>query len=190
VPKHRAALAVGGLLLAAVLVIALPAATASAGSGGAAPPSVLDPAPVPGTKAKLLPNGLAAAPAGAPVEVQRAIAAGNAINKAGYCSGGGHAQFRSPCYDCSGAVSYLLGPKGAGILDSPLPSYDFSKWGEPGKGGWITVYYNRGHTFIAVAGLRFDTSTPDDGDAGPGWGKRIRDGMVNGPFRKRYFPGL
>ncbi len=168
----------------------MPASAAFAGSGGVGSPSASDPAPVSGSRAKLMPNGLAAAPADAPPAVQRAIAAGNRIDRAGYCRGGGHATVKSPCYDCSGAVSYLLGPKGAGILESPLPSYDFSKWGEPGKGGWITVYYNRGHTFVAVAGLRFDTSTPDDGNSGPGWGKRIKDGFVNGPFRTRYFPGL
>ena len=163
--------------------------SAIAGSGGV-DPSVAPPAPVPGVKAKLLPSGLAAPPAGAPVEVQRAIQAANSIDDAGYCTGGGHGKPNSRCYDCSGAVSYALGPFGADILDSPLPSYDFTDWGEAGKGGWITVYYNRGHAFVTIAGLRFDTSVPDDGEVGPGWSKDVKAGLVNGPFKKRYYAGL
>ena len=195
-PKPRAAVAIRGLLLAAILVIALPAATASAGSGGAAPPSVLDPAPVPGAKAKVLPSGLAAAPVGAPVEVQRAIAAGNAINEAGYCTGGGHANSTSPCYDCSGAVSYILGPKGAGILDSPLPSYGFNKWGEPGKGGWITVYYNkrsrvrrgRGHSLRHLdAGRCRGRSRLGQADQGRLRQRAVQEALLPGPLRARLF---
>ena len=166
-----------------------PATALGAGSGGIGPGT--GPAPTtPGSKAKLMPNGQAAAPADAPEEVQRAIAAANEIDDRGYCLGGGHRSWKSRCYDCSGALSYVLGPRGAGLLDSPLSSGDFNKVGEPGKGGWITVYYNGGHAFVAIAGLRFDTSVPDDGQFGPGWGKRIKDGMVNGPFRKRHFAGL
>ena len=166
-----------------------PASVLGASSGGIGPGA--GPAPTtPGSKAKLMPNGQAAAPADAPEEVQRAIAAANEIDDRGYCSGGGHSRWKSRCYDCSGAVSYVLGPNGAGLLDSPLPSGDFKKVGDRGKGGWITVYYNGGHAFVAIAGLRFDTSVPDDGESGPGWGKRIKDGLVNGPFRKRHFAGL
>ncbi len=144
----------------------------------------------PGSRAKLLPSGLAAAPADAPPAVQRAIEAANEIDGASYCSGGGHQRWRSRCYDCSGAVSYVLGPKGAGLLDSALPSGDFRKWGEPGKGGWITVYYNGGHAFVTIAGLRFDTSLPDDGRSGPGWSKDVKAGLVNGPFKKRHYAGI
>lgn len=32
------------------------------------------------------------------------------------------------------------------------------RWGRNGRGRWITVYANSGHTFLLVAGLRFDTS--------------------------------
>ena len=144
----------------------------------------------PGSHAKLLPSGLAAAPADAPPAIQRAINAANEIDSASYCTGGGHGHWRSRCYDCSGAVSYVLGPKGANILDSPLPSGDFRKWGEPGKGAWITVYYNGGHAFMSIAGLRFDTSIPDDGQLGPGWSKDVKAGLVNGPFAKRHYAGL
>lgn len=170
--------------------VALPGSALAAGSGGVGPGGSTAPTVTPGSKAKLLPSGLAAAPADAPPQVQQAIAAANEIDDRGYCSGGGHGQWKSRCYDCSGAVSYVLGPRGAGILDSPLPSGDFKRWGEPGKGGWITVYYNGGHAFVAIAGLRFDTSIPDDGESGPGWSKDIKAGFANGPFKKRRYAGL
>ncbi len=160
------------------------------GPGGVGPDGTTQPAPVPGTKAKLLPNGQARAPEGAPIEVQQAIAAANSIDDTGYCSAGGHADFESRCYDCSGAVSYVLGPDGAGLLDSPLDSTGFKKWGERGKGSWITVYTNPGHAFVVIAGLRFDTSIPDDGAEGPGWSKDVKAGNVNGPFQKRHELGL
>ena len=101
--------------------------------------------------------------------------------------GGGH---KGNCYDCSGAVSYVLGPEGADILDSPLDSGSLRKWGERGRGSWITVYTNPGHAYVVIAGLRFDTSIPDDGAEGPGWSKDVKAGLVNGPFQKRHYLGL
>jgi hypothetical protein len=165
-------------------VSALGASSGGVGPGGGGTTTT------PGSKAKLLRSGQAAAPENAPEEVKAAIAAANAIDKAGYCSGGGHQRWKSRCYDCSGAVSYVLGPKGADILDSPLPSGDFKKWAEAGKGSWMTVYYNGGHAFITIAGLRWDTSIPDDGESGPGWSKDVKAGLVNGPFKKRHYAGL
>jgi hypothetical protein len=183
--RLRAAL----VLCAAATCLIVPA-TASAGSGGVGMGGPAPPPPVPGEKAKLLKSGLAAAPESAPIEVQRAVEAANRIDGASYCSGGGHGQWRSRCYDCSGAVSYVLGPKGADILKAPLPSGDFRKWGERGRGSWITVYYNAGHAYVVIAGLRFDTSVPDDGAEGPGWSKDVKRGQVNGPFKKRHYAGL
>ena len=159
------------------------------GPGGGTTPTT-QPAPVPGTKAKLLPSGQARAPEGAPLEVQQAIAAANSIDATSYCMGGGHGNFHSRCYDCSGAVSYVLGPDGAGLLDTPLDSTDFKSWGERGTGSWITVYTNPGHAYVVIAGLRFDTSVPDDGQEGPGWSKDVKAGLVNGPFQKRHYLGL
>lgn len=178
------------LLGLAAVALTLPT-SAFAGPAGGVGPSTVDPeeapAPVAGERAKLLPSGLAAAPASAPAAVKKAIAAANSIDDAGYCLGGGH---KERCYDCSGTASYVLGPKGADLLDAPLPSGDFRKWGEPGKGGWITAYYNSGHMYLVIAGLRLDTSQPDDGAEGPGWSKDVKAGLVNGPFKKRYYPGL
>ena len=168
---------------AAAAALAIPATASAASSGG------IDPgAPeVEGGKAKLMANGQARPPADAPQEVKDAIAAANRIDDAGYCMGGGH---KGNCYDCSGALSYVLGPKGADILDAPLDSSGFKRWGERGRGSWITVYTNPGHAMVVIAGLRFDTSQPDDGAEGPGWSKDVKAGMVNGPFQKRHWLGL
>jgi hypothetical protein len=62
-------------------------------------------------------------------------------------------------------VSYAL--HGGNLLDSPLDSSAFARWGDRGPGQWITVYTNPGHAFAVIAGLRFDTSGP--GESGPRW---------------------
>jgi hypothetical protein len=147
------------------------ASTASAQSGGTtAPGGGTASAPTttgkPG-KAILKPSGKAVAPANAPQAVINAIAAGNRIRKKPYIYGGGHASFNAKGYDCSGAVSYVL--NGAGVLSSPMPSGPFMKWGEYGKGRWITVFANGGHAYMTVAGLRFDTSSMGSGGNGPRW---------------------
>jgi len=110
----------------------------------------------PGAVAKLLPDGTAAAPADAPPQVQSAIWAANHIQDKPYRYGGGHKDFDDTAYDCSGTVSYML--HGGGLLDSPLDSSSFMKWGEKGEGAWITVYTNPGHAYAVIAGLRLDTS--------------------------------
>ena len=53
-------------------------------------------------------------------------------------------------------MSYVL--HGAGLLDQALDSTGFMRWGEAGKGAWVTIYANSGHSYMVVAGLRFDTS--------------------------------
>jgi cell wall-associated NlpC family hydrolase len=110
-------------------------------------------------------HGIAYAPANAPIQVQQAIWAANALRHRPYVYGGGHQSFRSRGYDCSGTVSYAL--HGGGLLATPLDSSDFLAWGEAGKGAWITVYTNRGHAWAIIAGLRLDTSGP--GQPGPRW---------------------
>jgi hypothetical protein len=111
---------------------------------------------VPGTKAVLLPDGTAAAPAAAPPQVQQAIWAANAIQSKPYRYGGGHGSFKDSGYDCSGTVSVAL--NAAGLLKSPLDSSSFLRWGAAGRGAWITVYTNPGHAYVVIAGLRLDTS--------------------------------
>jgi hypothetical protein len=110
----------------------------------------------PGEKAKLLPDGTAAAPADAPIAVQQAIWAANKLQDKPYVYGGGHGRFKDKGYDCSGTVSYAL--HGGKLLDSPLDSSSFMSWGRRGKGEWITVYTNPGHAYMVIAGLRLDTS--------------------------------
>jgi cell wall-associated NlpC family hydrolase len=125
---------------------------------------------VDGFVAKLLPDGHAAAPSMAPAEVQHAIWAANDLIGKPYVYGGGHnMKFKSRGYDCSGTVSYAL--HGAGLLDAPLDSGSFMKWGEKGAGSWFTIWTNHGHAFMIVAGLRLDTSPAGDpgGKRGPRW---------------------
>jgi hypothetical protein len=121
-------------------------------------------------KAKLKKDGTAIPPVDAPRKVVKAIRAANEIEDKPYKWGGGHGEWKDRGYDCSGAISYAL--HGADILDSPLDSSGFMKWGKRGKGEWITVYSDPGHAFVVIAGLRWDTSmTPGDG---PGWSEQMR----------------
>ena len=116
--------------------------------------------------AKLSADGRTAIPpAAAPEPVKQAIYAANRITRKPYIYGGGHRSFRSRGYDCSGSVSYAL--HGGDLLESPLHSRAFMRWGDRGPGQWITVYTNPGHAYVVIAGLRFDTSGP--GERGPRW---------------------
>jgi hypothetical protein len=98
--------------------------------------------------------------------VQRVINNANMIVGRPYVWGGGHASFYSYGYDCSGSVSFAL--FGGGLIPEPLTSGALEGWGEPGPGKWITVYANAGHTFMEVAGLRWDT-VGDARGTGPRW---------------------
>ena len=107
----------------------------------------------------------ALAPATAPPQIVAAVAAANAIAGLPYKWGGGHGSFDAAGSDCSGAVSKVLNAVGA--LDDPLDSRALRRWGEGGRGRWITVYTNPGHAYVVIAGLRFDTS--GRGGKGPRW---------------------
>jgi hypothetical protein len=109
----------------------------------------------------------AIAPASAPTAVKRVIAAANHIRTTPYIWGGGHQAFAAAGYDCSGSVSYAL--HGGKLLESPLVSGSFATWGEPGPGNWITIYANKEHVYMVVAGLRFDTGGDIAGETGPRW---------------------
>jgi hypothetical protein len=142
------------------IILFLPSAAQAQGpsTGGAEfvppPPENMT---APGAKATMLPDGSAAAPADAPVEVQKAVWAANKLLDKPYKYGGGHAKIEDNGYDCSGTVSYAL--YHASLLTSPLDSGSFLSWGERGRGQWITVFTNRGHAYAVIAGLRLDTSS-------------------------------
>jgi len=120
----------------------------------------------PGASAVLTPEGLAAAPRSAPPAIKAVIAAANSIADTPYVWGGGHGSWYSYGYDCSGAVSFAL--YGGGLLDTPLTSGSLESYGEPGPGRWITIYANATHTYMTVAGLRWDTVGDAEG-TGPRW---------------------
>src|SRR3712207_488736 len=109
--------------------------------------------------------------AGAPPEVVAVIAAANEIVGKPYKYGGGHGDWDDSGYDCSGAESYAL--NGAGLVSRPLNSTEFMSWGEPGEGQWVTSYAHGGHSFLVVAGLRFDTGY-HGGGSGPRWSEKMR----------------
>jgi hypothetical protein len=164
--KLGVALALG---LAGVAICALPVTQATAGGGGTSI-STSDGGGSPGCGDAKLSHGLALAPDCAPRRVKLAIDAANKIAKGkDYCYGGGHQDFKSRCYDCSGSVSYAL--HGGRFIHSPMDSSDFMRWAHNGKGGWFTVYANPSHAFLVIAGLRFDTS--DTRGAGPGWARHM-----------------
>jgi cell wall-associated NlpC family hydrolase len=135
--------------------------------------------PVPQVK----PDGTAVAPLDAPGVVATVIAAGNAIATTPYKWGGGHGAWADTGYDCSGSISFALA--GAGLLQSPLVAAQFMRWGDVGPGRWITIYANSGHTFMVVAGLRFDTS---GAQAGTRW--QPANGRSYAGFTQRHPPGL
>jgi cell wall-associated NlpC family hydrolase len=116
----------------------------------------------------VLRNGVAYAPSRAPQSVKNAIWAANTLRRKPYVWGGGHGSFYDRGYDCSGTVSFAL--HGGGMLNSPLPSSELMRYGERGRGRWITIYSRPGHTFAVIAGLRLDTTDIGrGGDVGPRW---------------------
>jgi cell wall-associated NlpC family hydrolase len=113
-----------------------------------------------GRVARMRTDGKAAIPRGAPKVVQEIIAAANRIIGKPYKWGGGHARLIDSGYDCSGAVSYAL--IRAQLLGSPLVSGSLAHWSAAGGGRWVSVYANKGHVYMEVAGLRLDTSPVGD----------------------------
>jgi hypothetical protein len=183
-------------VLSSMLVLAVPGqalaqstqtGSMSARTGGAMygeEPGGIPQVTVPGTRAVLMENGYAAAPEAAPAKVKAAIWGANEIVDKPYRYGGGHATFNDTGYDCSGTVSYALN-KG-GLLESPLDSSSFMRWGKRGKGRWITVFTNPGHAYVVLAGLRLDTSAAGDSrDTGRGPRWRATGRAMKG-FKRRH----
>lgn len=159
---------------------------ASAGGGGGPLPLTS------GERARLLPNGLAAAPRRAPQAVKQMIAAGNAIAGKPYLYGGAHGvplSVIAPAYDCSSSVGHLL--FGAGLAGpTPQTSGELEAFGSPGYGAWVSLVANADHVYMYVAGLRWDThlyGAGDHGDPGIGWHTAQRPDVG---FVPRHPPGL
>ncbi len=156
-------------------------AAASQNVAACAPGAVSGVPLTPGRRARMLASGLAAAPAGAPPQVQQLIAAGNQIAGRPYVYGAAHGLPLSdiaPAYDCSSSVEHLL--YGAALLPVSYggSSSELESFGLPGPGRWVTLYANPDHVFMYVAGLRWDThdaAGPGDGSAGIGWHPLVRD---------------
>ena len=161
----------------AVLSLTFTAAASATSAGGGA---TVEPPP---EKAYVNSEGLAVAPASAPDEVQAIIAAGNRIAKKPYTYGGGHGRWRDTGYDCSGSVSYVL--HAAGLLDTALDSSAFMRWGDRGRGTWVTIRTNPSHAYMIVAGLRFDTSARSQ--TGSRWSEQMRSARG---YRGRHPEGL
>jgi peptidoglycan hydrolase-like protein with peptidoglycan-binding domain len=139
-----------------------------------APPPQPAAQPNNGEVATLNPDGTATAPDSAPDIVKAVIAAGNRIIDKPYKYGGGHGRWEDSGYDCSGSMSYAL--HGGGLLDRAMTSSEFESWGDAGKGQWITTYGSGGHSYMVVAGLRFDTGYNDSSSDGPDWSTKMRPG--------------
>jgi cell wall-associated NlpC family hydrolase len=137
-------------------------------------------------QATLTAVGLAVAPIGAPAAVQEVIAAGNSIARLPYRYGGGHMTYEDTAYDCSGSISYVFAA--AHLLESTVVSGQLESWGQPGPGKWITVFANAGHTFMYVAGLRFDTVAL--AETGSRWSNRSANEPDLKTFSVRHPPGL
>jgi hypothetical protein len=134
-----------------------------------------------GQRPRLLPNGLAAAPDGAPLAVKEIIAAGNQIAGKPYVYGAAHGAPLSeiaPAYDCSSSVEHLLYGAGLVPLTFDAASSQLESFGQPGPGQWVTLYASADHVFMYVAGLRWDTHNAagaGDASTGIGWHPLVRN---------------
>ena len=108
-----------------------------------------------------------------PQAVKRMVAAGNRLFSASYLYGGAHGSSLDtlqPAYDCSSAVSYVL--HAGGVLGARRQdSSELESYGQPGPGQYVSIYANAAHTFVYIAGLRFDTVEAPAYDTGPNSGK-------------------
>jgi peptidoglycan hydrolase-like protein with peptidoglycan-binding domain len=129
---------------------------ATGSSTGAASPEPEPTQPVVRGKATINSDGTATPPPDAPATIKRIIEAGNEIASKPYKYGGGHGSWKDSGYDCSGSVSYAL--HGGGLLKTARSSGEFGNWGTSGRGKWISIYFNSGHMYMRIAGLRYDTS--------------------------------
>jgi Transglycosylase SLT domain len=157
-----------------------------------------------GARALLSPGDghLALVPTQAPAAVQAMVIAGNELQGLPYGPDGHPDPLGAPDEDCSSTVNYVLYRSGIRPLseilrENPL-AQDYVDWGAPGPGHWVTIYATTeptDHVFIAIAGLRLDTSYrgtdvgPNRNESGPRW--RILDHIPTwAHWSVRHPPGL
>jgi hypothetical protein len=137
-----------------------------------------------GTQARLDPGDghVAMIPMGVPAVVQAMLVAGNELQDLPYGPLGHPDPLGATEEDCSSTVNYVLyragvRPRAEILADNPL-AQDYSRWGQPGPGRWVTIYATSSptpHVFITIAGLRLDTSHngtdigPNQAQNGPRW---------------------
>ena len=144
-------------------------------ASGALPGGSVDPAgmpAVPGTPAAQLQFGAKAvtdaAAAGAPDAAQKLLRMLHFVNGAAYSVGNHDAinedQFsiKAKGTDCSGLISWLMGPHGLGIWHTSLATPDIANAPglQPGEGHTVTVWNNKqpgatGHVFIQIGNVYF-----------------------------------
>lgn len=111
--------------------------------------------------------------------IQRGVAEANKLaGRYPYSWAGGHGKLGvpggqmengGPGFDCSGAVSAVLGAMG--LISTPMDSTALMSFGQPGAGKWITIYANPEHTFMKIAGAWFGTGSAKEAvRGGPAWG--------------------
>ncbi len=157
-----------------------------------------------GAQAQLSPKDghIALVPAQAPPLVQAMVIAGNELQDLPYGPDGHPDPRGATDEDCSSTVNYVLYRSGVRpiaeiVHDNPL-AQDYTDWGEPGPGKWVTIYATTAptdHVFIVIAGLRLDTSHdgtdlgPNRAEDGPRW--RILDHVPTwAHWSVRHPPGL
>lgn len=119
-----------------------------------------------------------------PPLVHHVVQIANQLVDKPYKWGGGHQQLYDDGFDCSGSISHIL--YRTGLLSRPLNSHGFSRYGQSGPGRYISLFVKPGqHVFLAVCGLRFDTTGGRPGE-GPRWRSTAR-GTVG--FVNRHPPG-
>ncbi|MCW3027425.1 MAG: Lytic transglycosylase catalytic [Solirubrobacterales bacterium] len=145
---------------------------------------------------------LAFVPDDVPAAVQAMVVAGNELQGLPY-GPAGHPDPRGAAEeDCSSTINYVLYRSGVRpireiLSDNPL-ARDYTRWGAPGPGRWVTIYattHPSEHVFAVIAGLRLDTSHngtdvgPNRNQDGPRW--RVLDRIPTwAAWSIRHPPGL